>query len=514
MAHSEISSRREAAPAPAPAHAPATCEIKVLDTVTELLEAYRLRYKVYGELGYIPSNQSRLEIDEYDVLSIPFGAFDPRSRAMIGTLRLITGRPQPAHERMIRQLLDDVSDPELTRRVLGPRTHALPSIVSDDIRRQLDAFNTHRFAVLELSRTIVRPGDRGTGVSRGLMELGLAVAARSGPVVLIGSCLPEHLAMYARYGYSKLPQIELERFDSVGQVANALVCRTDVLPQPTRDHVDEIGRALRAGTTETTLEIGHSSRARYRFPAGRRARRGTFDLTGPCMNVEHLINVFELESQLLDATLRHHPLLQPLFSCNFRGVDASALKQTYLKLLKLKADYVQYTVPALRAAARALRDGDDEDRRWSALLLEYAAGEGEAEHGHHLWARDDMKALGASADLLHAPPHASAVLYGKYFIDDVELHPYAILGAKGVLEHFSLRVSDDVVRGVVSSGIANAENATSFFCHHGVLDIDHVRQGELNLGELAHPHKRFQVLEGAYFTSGTYRSLAHYLLLS
>ena len=95
------------------------------------------------------------------------------------------------------------------------------------------------------------------------------------------------------------------------------------------------------------------------------------------MNVEHLINVFELESRLLDATLRQHPLLRPLFSRSFGGVDATALKQTYLRLLKLKADYVQYTVPALRAAAAALRDGDDEDRRWSALLFDYAAGEGE-----------------------------------------------------------------------------------------------------------------------------------------
>jgi len=227
----------------------------------------------------------------------------------------------------------------------------------------------------------------------------------------------------------------------------------------------------------------------------------------------HLIDVFELESCLLDATVRKHPQLRPLFSRDFQGVDLDALKRAYLQLLKLEADYVQYTVPALRAAGHALRDGDDDDRRWSELFLEYSAGEtDESDHGHQLWARDDMKALGASPDLLDAPPHANAILYGRFFVDDAGQHPYAILGAKGVLEHFSVRSADDVVRGLVESGIPNAENATSFLRHHAILDIDHVREGDRNLEQLAHARQRFQILEGAYFTSGTYRSLVHYLL--
>lgn len=232
------------------------------------------------------------------------------------------------------------------------------------------------------------------------------------------------------------------------------------------------------------------------------------------MDTHHLIDVFELESRLLDATLRWHPLLRPLFQRNFTGVDAHALKRAYLQLLKLKADYVQYTVPALRAAGLALRDGDDEDRGWSQRFLAYAAGETDdrADYGHHVWARDDMKALGVAPDLLDAPPHAHATLYGRYFVAEVARHPYAVLGAKGVLEHFSIRVSDDLVRGLVESGIPNAENATSFFRMHGSLDLDHVRDGDRNLGTLRHAEKRFQVLEGAYFTSGAYRALVHHLL--
>jgi hypothetical protein len=232
------------------------------------------------------------------------------------------------------------------------------------------------------------------------------------------------------------------------------------------------------------------------------------------MDIQDLIDVFELESRLLDTTLRNHPRLRPLFSRNFQGVDMSALTQAYLQLLKLKADYVQYTVPALRASGQALRDGDEEDRRWSGLFLDYSAGETDVQgdYGHHIWARDDMKALGASRELLEAPPHEGAIRYGRFFVEYAHQHPYAILGAKGVLEHFSVRTADDMVRGLVASGIPNAEHATSFIRQHGTLDIEHVREGDHNLDKLALAQKRFQILEGAYFTSGTYRSLVHYAL--
>jgi pyrroloquinoline quinone (PQQ) biosynthesis protein C len=234
------------------------------------------------------------------------------------------------------------------------------------------------------------------------------------------------------------------------------------------------------------------------------------------MEVQELIGAFEREGSSLDAMLREHPLLRPLFSRNFDGVDRDVLKTAYLRLLKLKADYVQYTVPALLVASEVLRGGDDEDRRWSELLLGYGAGETDLEHdyGHQVWAHADMRALGAAREVIYTPPPAGAVLYARYFIDDVAHHPYAILGAKGVLEHFSIRVSDDVVRGILESGIANAENATRFFGTHGVVDVTHVREGDRNLAQLAHEHKRFQILEGAYFTSGAYRSLVHYLLPS
>jgi hypothetical protein len=232
------------------------------------------------------------------------------------------------------------------------------------------------------------------------------------------------------------------------------------------------------------------------------------------MDIQYLIDTFELESRALDALLRHHPLLRPLFARDFRGVDPDALRRAYLQLLKLSADYTQHTVPALRAAGESLRDGDATDRQWSELFLAYAADETDEadDYGHHVWALEDMKALGAPRELLEAPAAASAALYGKYFVDEAARHPYAILGAKGVLEHLAIRFADDLARGVLDSSLPNAEQATRFFHHHGVLDIAHVREGDRNLAQLGDDHKRRQIIEGAYVTSGTYRALVHYQL--
>jgi predicted GNAT family N-acyltransferase len=265
-------------PATVPAGELVACEIRTLDSVAELTESYRLRYEVYGGLGYLQRfNSSALEIDEYDSSSIPFGAFDTASGEMIGTLRLIMMEVQPDYAHLVRRVLADIGDAELTAQASAPRSHILPSIISTEIDRQIDAFNTDGFVVHELSRTIVRPDHRGSGVSRGLMELGLAYATQLEPSVLVGSCLTEHVPMYARYGYVQLPHTGLDRFDSVGQIARAVVCRTDVLPEPTRSQVDELLRAMGSGAMERELDIGRDSRAVFRFTAPRRPRRRTIE---------------------------------------------------------------------------------------------------------------------------------------------------------------------------------------------------------------------------------------------
>jgi predicted GNAT family N-acyltransferase len=248
---------------------PAPYEIKQLDTLEELVQSYRLRYEVYADLGYLRhANTSKLEIDEYDAWAIPFGAFDATSRTMIGTLRLVTKQPQSDFSRLVQEVLELFADDSLAMQARAPRPHILPSIVSDKIHQALAAFNTKNFIVCELSRCVVGRNFRRSGVSRRLMELGLAQASFGGTALLIGSYLPEHLPMYAKYGYLKLPQTDLEMFDSVGQIAVAGVCRTDRLPQPTRSHVDELLRSMRMNTPEHSTAGSFSWRLQGTLGAG------------------------------------------------------------------------------------------------------------------------------------------------------------------------------------------------------------------------------------------------------
>jgi predicted GNAT family N-acyltransferase len=222
------------------------CEIRVLDALDELLDSYRLRDEVYGGLGYTRRYPSGFEIDAYDPFAIPFGAFDAKSGELIGLLRLITNRPQAGYIQALCQLLARTGDKQLLESISKPPDHPLPSIISGRVVQSLAQYNREQLPVQELSRTIVRSEYRGSGVSRGLMEFGLAYASRQGPVVLIGGCLEEHVPMYERYGYERLTQTDLDFFESVGRAAVAVACHTDRLPEPTRTHVDLLRPKLRA----------------------------------------------------------------------------------------------------------------------------------------------------------------------------------------------------------------------------------------------------------------------------
>lgn len=239
-------------------------EIRALASESELYASYRLRYDVYGALGYLQCfNRSRLEIDVYDRYSVPFGAFDTRSGDMIGTLRLITTELQPAYGAMIENVLAEALDAELRAQVAAPHEPWLPAIGCEEIDRQLVAYNRDRFTVHELSRFIVHPGHRCSHVSRALVQLAMAYATLPGPALFIAGCLPRHVRLYATYGFARLPNVDLHRFDSVGQLASTIVCRSDVLPPAMHAQVDGLWRSMKSGAVEHTHELSRDSRARF-----------------------------------------------------------------------------------------------------------------------------------------------------------------------------------------------------------------------------------------------------------
>lgn len=253
-------------------------ELRVLTTTDELLESYRMRYEVYRELGYLMRpNKPGVEIDEYDAYSIPFGAFDVDSGELVGTLRLITSERQAEYDDLIGCVIAELGDRVVAAQAFGERPHRLPSITNGAIDRQITAFNTEQLAVHELSRFIVRPSHRSSHIWRGLAMLGLAHAMQTGPAVLIAGCLPKHVRLYASYGFAQLPNTGLDLFDSVGQLANTIACRSDALPQPMQSHVAALLEAMISGASEHVHDISRNSRAMFRLGGARRSRRRTLE---------------------------------------------------------------------------------------------------------------------------------------------------------------------------------------------------------------------------------------------
>jgi hypothetical protein len=252
--------------APGPAFA-----IKVLDTSAELIQSYRLRYDVYRAMGYAPPNRASLEIDEYDPFSVPFGAIAMDTREVVGTLRLITNRKQAFYEHRIGRILEFCKDEALSAQVHRRHRRPTPSITSDLIERKLAEFNRDRQAVAEVSRGITHASYRGTGVSRGLMEFGFAYAKTAGEPILVAGCVPEHLALNARYGYRQLPGTGVAVNNVVDRSAITIVCDTRTLPEPTRSRVASIVGAMQWGEPECLLEtevVEQGAKSRYHFRDG------------------------------------------------------------------------------------------------------------------------------------------------------------------------------------------------------------------------------------------------------
>lgn len=263
------------------------------------------------------------------------------------------------------------------------------------------------------------------------------------------------------------------------------------------------------------------------------------------IDADYVARALRLQARCLRDALLENPVLRSMIN----GIDTrqglaspEEVRDVYARLLRMSADYVQFTVPALRAASLALSaTGDVDDALWADRLARYATdetdetdetdgtgtGEGDREsgdradavatrgRGHETWALADLSDLGAT-ELAAAPLHPAAAEYGWYFVSRASEHPYAILGAKSLLEELSVRVSGPILASLRAARIAyrsGQDDAARFLHHHGDLDVEHGRQGARDLRDIRYVSRRQQILEGAYVTTGIYRQLAHHYLM-
>ncbi len=244
-----------------------------------------------------------------------------------------------------------------------------------------------------------------------------------------------------------------------------------------------------------------------------------------------VVDTFAREAEGLNWALENNPKLRPFFNYRTSGVDREALKQAYMNWLKLTAEYVRFTLPMLEAAAETLSKGDEEDKAWGERMSHFAAGERDKGYGHEIWALNDLRALGASEELINAPPPWTVKFYGDRAIEIAGKEPYSIMARKGVLERLSILNSPRLSSGLIASGILppyerkqgefdeefemnamrHAEQFMTFVVKHGILDFPHTQQGEAAVRTIKDQRKLLQMLEGAFFTSGSYRAIMEHI---
>lgn len=267
-----------------PAHRPPTiAKIRVVRSLSELRDCLRLRHLVYSALGYLDdytvNHQAGLELDRYDDQSLHLGAFSQATGEVIGTLRLVL----PAAPAVPRRGLASSPAPESVELTSLPSAKALVRIqgqwmarLAEDDREFFDRLRTDnpqvpfpvmdntdfgalwreflvRYNILrtaEISRVVVAPAHRGTGVSAVLMRAAIAIAPDLGLEHLLLECIPTHVDMYRKYGFEALPRCH-SRARGLDQVAVGMKLDLEEGPENNRavalQHRDL--RMLRLGMT-------------------------------------------------------------------------------------------------------------------------------------------------------------------------------------------------------------------------------------------------------------------------
>jgi len=138
-----------------------------------------------------------------------------------------------------------------------------------------------------------------------------------------------------------------------------------------------------------------------------------------------------------------------------------------------------------------------------AALFLRKAGE---EDGHHLWALDDLAALGVSADAVERTPLSSAVeAYKAWARYASEAAPIGIIGLAFTLEWLSYARAGQAADNLVAhSGIDGIANAVRFLRAHGDADGGHIEAFRPVVARITDPDEIELLLLSARLTATLY----------
>jgi len=208
-------------------------EVRRLKNEKEILAAFKLRYKVYNELGWIDQSSEEIDIDPYDLNSIIFGAFIHYNgtKELVGSIRIIQSRREGPHRLETENILRSLG---INQARFEP--YALPSLLSFGISKEdYGNFNPGFATILsgsgapvsseihEISRLVIKRKYRKHrfGIERRLYDLVVTDCCTEEPqrnwfVIAIH---PSKISKYARYGFRKISELGVKSYTGIFQPA-------------------------------------------------------------------------------------------------------------------------------------------------------------------------------------------------------------------------------------------------------------------------------------------------------
>jgi len=213
----------------------------------EMKEYLHLRYRVWDRIGYLPEwrqNSDQLEADAYDHYSLQFCAVDGTDNRVVTALRFVAQEKQPQGE-LIETLLDSAKDLKTATAFDLERKGRIPSEEYSDITAVIDENEKNGRRVGELSRLAVHPEWKGRGVTKRLMEFGIASAMDIGYRIALSRCVTSQVDFYGKFGQYPIPGLEPKLDPLVQQMAYPLTMDFEKLPPRVEKNVNRMRNSLR-----------------------------------------------------------------------------------------------------------------------------------------------------------------------------------------------------------------------------------------------------------------------------
>lgn len=212
-------------------HLKRAVSVRPLKSKEDFRQYFRLRYKVWKEMGYLPAPrdcpESQMEIDFTDRTALPIGAFTPEG-ALIGCARLVF---PSGHEVRYGSLIKDLVVEQGSAVLLENLKYPERLIHPFDLLETFKGFWEYYARLVrqgirkaEVSRVIVAPEQRNHGLGEVLVDSLVSVAGQHRLQVLFLACHRRHLGFYQRCGFRALAGLECERFAGVNAPAIAMAC--------------------------------------------------------------------------------------------------------------------------------------------------------------------------------------------------------------------------------------------------------------------------------------------------